>query len=168
MWVKPMVFHHGEVICLHEGKALEDGRYQHTLMLEVTAQHHFTHRLSDNLPNRFRFVHREIGAPQPISATSLFSDEQYLARTWQHVVAQKQGERQMLWIDGKLSAERSNPAALRNKVHVLVGQVYPDSTYRRFVGQIDEVAIYDRCLSLKEVQGHIKAAGRSVAAEKSD
>ncbi|WP_442508694.1 LamG domain-containing protein [Novipirellula sp. SH528] len=165
MWVKPQLFHHGEVFCMHATEGLADGRYPHTMMLETTAQHYFTHRLSDSPANRFRFVHRALRSDEPISVTSLFSGNQYQARLWQHVVSQKQGSRQMLWINGQLSAEHSNPAPLTENVQILVGQVYPTSVYRRFVGQIDEVAIYDRCLPPKELRSHIKAAGRSVASE---
>ena len=163
MWVKPLLFHHGEVLCLYDPLELTDGRYQHAMMLETTAQHQFTHRLSNSPANRFRFVHRRLGEPQPISATSLFAEHAYRARGWQHVVAQKQGNRQMLWVDGQLSAERENPASLAENVQILVGQVYPNSAFRRFVGQIDEIAIYDRCLTPTEMHKHIKAAGRAVA-----
>jgi hypothetical protein len=165
MWVKPLLFHHGEVICLHAGEPLEDGRYAHTMMLESVAQHFFTHRLSGLPENRFRFVHRKLRSNEPIQATSLFAEHEYQARVWQHVVAQKKGDRQMLFIDGQLSAEQSNPALLTGNVQILVGQVYPNSVYRRFVGQIDEVAIYERCLSPKELRGHIRAAGRKVASK---
>ena len=162
LWVKPQLFHHGEVICLHDKEALEDGRHQHTLMLEVTAQHYFTHRLSKSPSNRFRFVHRKLDDPKPISATNLFAEQPYEPRVWQHVVAQKKGDRQMLWIDGVLSGERDNPVPLTDNVGILVGQVYPNSVYRRFVGQVDEIAIYERCLTQQEMRQHIKAAGRSV------
>ena len=168
MWVKPQLYHHGEVICLHALEALADGRYPHTLMIETTAQHHFTHRLSDKPADRFRFVNRALRSSQPISVTSSFSDQRYQARVWQHVVAQKNGQRQLLWVDGQLSSEAVNPAPLTENVQILIGQVYPDSSYRRFVGQIDEVAIYDRCLPPEELQEHIRAAGRSVATTASD
>ncbi|MCM2374189.1 LamG domain-containing protein [Aporhodopirellula aestuarii] len=163
LWVKPQLYHHGEVICLHEQEELEDGRHQHTMMLEVTTKHHFTHRLSDSAPNRFRFVHRQLGAPQPISATSLFAEQPYEPRVWQHVVAQKKGDRQLLWVNGQIAAERINPVPLSKNVQILVGQVYPNSEYRRFAGQIDEIAIYDRALSSQEIRTHIRAAGRSIA-----
>ena len=74
----------------------------------------------------------------------------------------------MLWINGQLSAEHSNPPPLSENVQILVGQVYPTSVYRKFVGQIDEVAIYDRCLPPSELRKHIKAAGRPVASDQSD
>ncbi len=166
MWVKPQLFHHGEVICLHAPDALKDGRYPHTMMLETTAQHYFTHRLSDHPPNRFRFVHRALRSNEPIAVTSLFTKNAYQARVWQHVVTQKKGNRQLLWIDGQLSAEHTNRAPLTENVQILVGQVYPSSSYRRFVGQIDEVAIYDRCLPAQEIRMHIKASGRSIAKDK--
>lgn len=163
LWVKPQLYHHGEVICLHALEPKEDGRFPHTMMLETIAQHFFTHRLKDLRPNRFRFVHRALRSNAPIDVTSLLSEQRYEARAWQHVVAQKKGNRQLLWLDGQLSAEHPNPAPLTDNVQILVGQVYPDSSYRRFVGQIDEVAIYDRCLTQQELRKHIKAAGRRVA-----
>jgi hypothetical protein len=163
VWVKPLLLHHGEVICLHDVNPLDDGRYQHTMMLETVAQHYFTNRLKGLPVNRFRFVHRKFGEVLPISATSLFAEKEYQARVWQHVVTQRRGGRQMLWIDGQLAAEHPNPAPLSENAQVLVGQVYPDSLYRRFVGQIDEIAIYDRALTPLEMRTHIRAAGRKVA-----
>lgn len=163
LWVKPQLYHHGEVLCLHQKEELEDGRHQHTMMLEVTAKHYFTHRLSESAPNRFRFVHRELGATQPISDTSLFAEETYEPRVWQHVVAQKKGNRQILWVDGQIAAERINAVPLSEHVQILVGRVYPNSEYRRFAGQIDEIAIYDRALSPEEIRKHIRAAGRKIA-----
>lgn len=160
MWVKPLLFHHGEVLCLHAVQPLDDGRYPHTMMLETTAQHYFSHRLSDSPANRFRFVHRQLSSVDPISATSMFSENEYRSRVWQHVVTQKKGDQQLLWIDGKLSAAQPNSQPLTDGVQVLIGQVYPTSVYRRFVGQIDEVAIYDRCLTPEELREHIKAANR--------
>jgi hypothetical protein len=164
LWVKPQLYHHGEVICLHDAEALNDGRYPHTMMLESIAQHFFTHKLKNLEPNRFRFVHRTLRSSEPIAATSLLSRQQYQARIWQHVVAQKSENRQLLWVDGRLAAETTNLAPLSENVQILVGQVYPTSAYRRFVGQVDEIAIYDRCLTPQEFRKHIHAAGRSVAA----
>ncbi|EMI57290.1 hypothetical protein RSSM_01277 [Rhodopirellula sallentina SM41] len=163
LWVKPQLYHHGELLCLHDPLVLKDGRYQHTMMLEVTAKHYFTHRLSESEPNRIRFVHRALGETQPISATNIFSETTYEARMWQHVVAQKKDNSQRLWLNGQIVAERQNPVPLNANVQLLVGRVYPDSEYRRFVGQIDEVAVYDRAITKDEIQRHIEAAGRSVA-----
>ncbi len=131
-------------------------------MLEVVARHYFTHRLKDHPPNRYRFVHRELESTETIWATNLFASEPYQARIWQHVVVQKKGDRQLLWVNGELSAERENGAPLSTGVQILVGQVYPDSTYRSFIGQIDEIAIYDRCLSPEELHSHLRAAGRTI------
>jgi hypothetical protein len=168
LWIKPQLYHHGEVICLHDVEPLEDGRYPHTMMLESIAQHFFTHKLKNLEPNRFRFVHRSLNSNSPIDTTSMLSRQQYQARIWQHVVAQKKDNRQLLWVDGRLAAEATNPAPLSENAQILVGQVYPTSAYRRFVGQVDEIAIYDRCLTPQEFRKHIHAAGRSVAAADSN
>lgn len=162
-WVKPQLYHHGEIICLHSTEPLDDGRYPHTMMLESIAHHfHSSSILKGLLPNRFRLVHRSLGSSAPINMTDILSKSAYHARVWQHVVSQSKGERKMLWVDGKLSAELINPAPLSANVKILVGQVYPDSSYRKFIGQIDEVAIYDRCLAPNEIRAHIKAAGRTI------
>ncbi|SMP78295.1 Concanavalin A-like lectin/glucanases superfamily protein [Neorhodopirellula lusitana] len=168
LWVKPQLFHHGEVLCLYSPAQLPDGRYQHTMMLETTAQHYFTHRLTNSAPNRFRYMHRKLGDTQSLSATSLFADKEYESRAWQHIVAQKEGSHQKLWINGRLEAEHESPYPLNNHVKVLIGQIYPSSVYRKFVGQIDEVALYDRCLSLDEMRSHIKAANRLVVLNEED
>jgi hypothetical protein len=162
LWVKPQLLHHGEVLCLHEVNPLKNGRHQHTVMLETVAQHFYSNRLSGSPSNRFRFVHRPLGASLPISATSLFAGEPYQPRVWQHVVAMKKKDRQTLWVDGQLSAERVNRAQLDENTQILLGQVYPGVAIRRFVGQIDEVAIYDHCLTPQEMRKHIRAAGRPV------
>ena len=68
------------------------------------------------------------------------------------------------------SCRRSNSTRshLNTDMQIVVGQLYIERTERRFIGQIDEVAIYDRCLSPHDLRRHIKAAGRSVAPAESD
>lgn len=158
-WVKPQLFHHGEVLCLHGPQSGPNGGYPHTFMLETTARQDFARVVVSGPKNRFRFIHRALDADEPIMDASLFAEDSYQARVWQHVVAQTKDGKQMLWIDGNLSAEIDNPVPLTANVQILVGQVYPDSSRRRFVGQIDEVAIYDRCITPQEIKAHIHAAG---------
>lgn len=164
MWVKPELYHHGEMFCMHEKEPLEDGRYAHTLMLESLAQH--WHSLLENLqPNRFRFVHRTPASGFVTDGSNLVAEPVYQVRIWQHLVAQKKGDQVLLWLDGQLTAELTDLAPLSKDMQVIIGQLYADRAERRFVGQIDEVAIYDRCLTPAELHRHIEAAGRKVADE---
>jgi hypothetical protein len=164
MWVKPELYHHGEMLCMHERRQDEDGRYSHSMMIETLVQH-WDNALEDFQPHRFRFVHRTPASRVVTDGSNLVAGQTYKVRAWQHLVAQKQGDRMSFWIDGRLTAEQSDPHLLNEKLQIVIGQLYLTRTERRFVGQIDEVAIYDHCLSPDELRRHIEAAGRSVEVE---
>jgi hypothetical protein len=167
LWSKPELYHHGELFCMHESEPLKDGRYSHTLMLEVLAQH-WRNPLQVYPPNRLRFVHRSPATGDVLDGSNLIADKPYLVRTWQHLAAQKKDGRVFLWIDGKLSTEQPDPEPLDENMRLVIGQLYSTRSERRFVGQIDEVAIYDRCLTPQELRDHIKAAGRAVAPKQTE
>ncbi|KAA1259844.1 hypothetical protein LF1_23810 [Rubripirellula obstinata] len=167
MWVKPELYHHGEMFCMHEPVKEEDGRYSHSMMIETLVQH-WKNPLEDFRPHRFRFVHRTPSSGVVTDGSNLVGGQPYQVRTWQHLAAQKQGDRVSLWIDGRLAIEQLDPDLLNENLQIVIGQLYLTRTERRFVGQIDEVAIYDRCLSPEELRGHIIAAGRSVAVVESN
>jgi hypothetical protein len=162
MWLKPQLFHHGEFFCMHERDQQDDGRYSHSLICETIAQH-WKNDLETLPPNRIRFVHRTPASGVVLEGSTLVSGEPYQARVWQHVVAQKSGDQLMLWLDGHLSCQLRSSDPLVANAQLLIGQLYISKNQRRFVGQIDEVAIYDRCLSREEIRGHIEASGRKVA-----
>lgn len=164
MWVKPELYHHGEILCMHEVRQKKDGRYSHGMMLESLAQHWHT-ALQNLQPNRFRFVHRTPASGAVLEGSNMVADQPYQVRTWQHLVATKQGDRVSLWLDGRMAAEQSDLGLLEKDLHIVIGQLYTTRNERRFVGQIDEVAVYDRCLSAEELQSHIEAAGRFVSSE---
>lgn len=162
MWVKPELYHHGEAFCMHAPAAKKDGRYSHSLMLETLARH-WRNPLEKLPPNRFRFVHRAPASGEVTEGSNLTAGKPYQVRTWQHLVAQKRGETVSLWLDGRISSEQFEPKDLVPGMQVVLGQLYISRSERRFVGQLDEIALYDRCLSQQELRGHIRAAGRSVA-----
>jgi hypothetical protein len=70
-----------------------------------------------------------------------------------------------LFIDGKLVGKTKESTKLPDGLYVLMGQLYPRSAYlndevtsRLFVGELDEVALYDRALSESEIQQHFQLA----------
>jgi len=164
MWIKPRLFHEGDFFCLVDPNQLENRRRAHGMLLETLAQH-WNFEQEELRPNRIRFVHRTPPSNRPFTGSNLISKSAYSARTWQHIAAQKQGDQLRLWLDGELVATASDPTPLHPNMQILIGQIYPTEIFRRFVGQIDEVAIYERCLPPEELHEHIIAAGRSINPE---
>lgn len=164
LWVKPELYHHGEVLCMHERLPKEDGRYPHAMLIETLASlaPHWKVKFDDVRSNAFRFLHRTPASGSVLEGSNLASNQPYKVRTWQHLAAVKKDGRMSIWLDGTLSAEQADPSPLNKNMQIVIGQLYLSKPERRFVGQIDEVAIYDRCLPPEELQLHIKAAGRQV------
>ncbi|TWT97336.1 LamG domain-containing protein [Neorhodopirellula pilleata] len=164
-WFKPELYHHGEMLCMHQREQFDDGRYSHTLMLESLMEH-WRNPLRVYQPNRIRFVHRSPASGEVTEGSNLIADRPYPVRTWQHLVAQKNGEQLMLWLDGRLADEKTDSRPLEAKMQFVIGQLYLTRAERRFVGQIDEIAIYDRCLTSEEIRGHMKAAGKAASVKR--
>jgi hypothetical protein len=132
-------------------------RFLHTFLVEVTAQKRQTlHR-----PASVRFVHRW---PLDVKVEyNAYSEDPYVPLRWHHVVAQKNGDRMELYLDGVparvLPLESDYPTLSCNLV---VGRRTPESENpkdsRSFVGRLDELAIYDHPLSAGEVLGHFRLA----------
>lgn len=161
MWIKPELFHHGEVLCLHDRQQKSNGRFDHSLMLECLAQH-WVNPLEAFPKNCFRFVHRTPASGDVLDGSNLVSKDPYQVRTWQHLACCKNGSKVSLWINGELVAEQDDSTELAKDSHIVVGQLYVTRSLRRFIGQLDDIAIYDRCLSQTELETHVRAAGRPV------
>lgn len=160
-WAKPQLYHHGEMICLVDPVERREGRHDQALLLETFAREWF-YALKVLGPNRIRFNHRTPPSGLVLDGKNLVSEDQYQVRVWQHVVARKSGDKLSLWIDGNLAAEHEDETPLPANMQILIGQLYPTKNYRPYVGQIDEVAFYDRALSKQEIRNHIRASGRRV------
>ena len=137
------------------GERLPDSRYAHGLLLEVGARHWRT--LRHISPNRVRFVHRAPATADHYDGTHVISEQAYEARMWQHLVAQKRDEDVELWVDGERILSKGEPNPLPAEMRIVIGQLYPHLNHRPFVGQIDEVAVYERALRDEEIQAHLRA-----------
>jgi hypothetical protein len=132
-------------------------QYVHTFFVELTARD----RQSLYKPASVRFLHR-----WPLDITigdNLMSQHLYIPRRWHHVVAQKNGNRMELYLDGE--PDHSMPLEIDHPTlscRLLVGRRTPDLAYlhdlRPFVGRFDELAIYDHPLSAREVRHHFQLA----------
>jgi hypothetical protein len=104
---------------------------------------------------------------------NIYSQRPYVPYRWHHVVGQTNRGRMELYLDGEpvysLPADLSHPTA---PCQVLLGRLSTvpldktdDSRWfygRPFIGQLDEVALYDHPLSAEEVRRHHRAATQRV------
>jgi hypothetical protein len=88
-----------------------------------------------------------------------------MVRTWQHVAAIKDGSEMRLYHNGQAVASRDDPRTLGRSLRVLMGQLFPRSPYikdevtsRLFVGELDEVALYDHALSAAQLKERVDLA----------
>ncbi len=133
------------------------GRHVHTFLVELTAHD----RGSLFKPASVRFLHR-----WPLDTrigNNIVSEGLYIPRRWHHLVAQKNGDRLELFLDGEpdhtMPLEPDHPTTA---CRLVVGRRTPDpfesQDPRPFVGRIDELAIYDHPLTAEEVRSHYRLA----------
>ena len=85
---------------------------------------------------------------------------------WQHVVAQHTGKSHIYYINGELAGEFDGKDALpglKDKESVMIARSHEGS--REFEGVIDEVKIWNRVLSEKEVNHHMTVGKGQVSVE---
>ncbi len=154
VWIKPSHYHVGAVVSLVGDPEPETGVIPHGMLLELggsgrmpTAVHH---------PGRIRFLHRSPASDDRDAGTSCYSVDSYALRRWQHLVAVKDGSTMKLYINGQLAGEGEDTNKLPTGLRLLVGRLYPNSSssVRPFIGQLDELAIYDRALTPEEIAKH--------------
>jgi hypothetical protein len=144
----------GALVSLVGERDEHTGVIPHGMLLELggsgrmpTAVHH---------PGRIRFLHRSPASDDRELGTSCYSEEPYTLRRWQHLVAVKEGSAMRLYMNGQLVGEGEDAKELPRGLRLLIGRLYPNSprSVRPFIGQLDELAVYDRALSLKEIAEH--------------
>jgi hypothetical protein len=103
-------------------------------------------------------VHRDPPSRDVSVGKSCLSTKRYRLRRWQHVVAVKQGSEMRLYLDGELVGQDRVETQLASRLSLVVGQ--PQSDAPRdfwFIGQLDELALYDHALTQDEVLTHYQA-----------
>jgi hypothetical protein len=159
-WVKPTYFHHGALISLIQWSTTESPLDRHRFLLELVGPcpgvPSSILRSAEVHPGRIRFIHQ---------ATEFYSESPYRARAWQHIAAVRNGSRMRLYSDGKVVATAEDPIQLGSGLRVMMGQLFPRNPYikdelsaRLFVGELDEVALYDRAIADVEILQHVQLA----------
>lgn len=144
-WVKASHFHRCTLMSFVQ-KDPNASKEKHGLLLELCGPFYGLYG------NSVRFLHRN--PPGESGGVECFSTKDYHVRAWQHLVAVKEGPTMRIYLNGKLVAEDFDSTPLISGLSLIVGRLYSSDTVRPFVGQLDELAIYDRALSEEQVQRH--------------
>jgi hypothetical protein len=109
-----------------------------------------------------RFLHR--WPPGGKGGVSIQNGTTYQLYRWHHLVAQGNGDRMELYLDGVLTrSEPLDPDRATTPCRMLVGRLLtthqnaPEKN-RPLIGRVDELALYDRPLSAEEVATHFQLA----------
>src|SRR4051794_20590792 len=151
------------MISLVGNTPMPSGTPPHGMLLELggtgkipTATHH---------PGCIRFLHRSPASDT--LGTSCYSKSPYTLRKWQHVVATKDGAKMRLYVNGELAAEGEDASELPSGLRLLVGRLYPSQGVRPFIGQLDELALYNRALRPQEITAHYRLVRPALADQSS-
>jgi len=132
--------------------------------LDLPEKHYFLLQLMDRSqrwlhPNgSIRFLHRS--PPGGGGGVNAFADHPYVPGRWHHLVAQKNGTRLELYLNGRLAGEAvADPDDTAGAFRLLLGRLKQSQKVkltdaRPFVGRLDELALYEHPLTPAEIARH--------------
>jgi hypothetical protein len=152
-WAKPSHYHRGILVALFD---LANPPERSGLFIETQRDD----KLSTDRPGTIRFTER---IPLGVRNTSnCISTELYGVRRWQHIVAVNQKASIFLYVDGRQVGEGKSKNAMIGGLSLAIGRHITKNEFP-FVGQFDELSLYDRPLSAAEIKEHynaVKEAGK--------
>lgn len=137
----------------------------HQFLLELTSKD----RGTLHQPASIRFLHR--CPPGTGGGDNLYSHNLYIPFRWHHIVGQVNGDRMELVMDGEPTPPLSvDPEDTDQPSQFLLGRLSTVPKHgtlweRPLVGRMDEVAIYDRPLTIEEIRRHHRLGPRANRAE---
>jgi hypothetical protein len=153
-WVKPSHYHLGSLVSFVEHSSESDHDGLHGMLLELGGPLNTPTTIEHS--GRVRFLHRSPASSDAELGTSCFSNSPYELRRWEHVVAVKDGSEMRLYVNGEQVASADDNTKLPPNLIVIIGQLDRHRNWRRFAGQLDELAIYNRALSDAEIEEHFQ------------
>jgi hypothetical protein len=147
LWVKPQRFADAELVLGYDGEGSNETA---SLALSLLGEGNET-----TPEKRLRFLHRN--PPGPEDGVNAFSEATYALQRWHYLVAVKRGAEMSLYVNGKLVGSASDPTSLGRAQHLLIGRLATEfksepQPPRQLVGDLDEIAIYNRALSEEVIQ----------------
>lgn len=163
-WVKPSYVHCGGCVSLVSGSSIDDEpvRTVSTLEFQGSPRLPNVNNLGIRNPVTVRFIANDLiyakDETRGMGGSTCFSKKRYRIRRWQHVVVVKDHASIQVYLDGKFAGKGWDENPLPRNSRVAVGNDTIERLNQRyFVGQIDEVAIYDRPLTEEEIASHYEA-----------
>jgi hypothetical protein len=169
LWVKPNHIHSSAVVSMC-GSDPVTGLEAHAYMLELqnSGRQPVRGKFSQEHPFSVRYLHRSPPNRSSMKGTSCFSKDFYSVRRWQHMTTVKRGDEMQLFVDGKLSASTKDDTQLIQGLYLLLGRQFKIDNVFQFIGQMDELAIYNRALSEEEILNHFSKIDWSKSQQKVD
>ena len=163
LWFLPEAIDHASLVSM---PAPQDTN-NHRFFLEMGSRNRHT----VHTPAAVRFLDR--WPPGQEGGHNIYSTPHYVPYRWHHLVGQRNGNRMELFLDGEPTYSSSiDPARATVACQVLLGRLstvtskvredYRLVFSRPFVGRLDEVALYDRPLSIEEIRRHHRLATQRV------
>jgi hypothetical protein len=153
LWLKPSHVHNGSIVSMAVQLPTEM-RQRNALYLQLCGPNQTE---PAHQRNRIRFLHRDPPSTSSATGTSCYARDPYLVRRWQHVAAVKDAAQMRVYIDGELVSLQRDETTLASQLDLIVGQAGKFRRTHPFIGQLDELAIYDRALSQDELKFHRRA-----------
>ena len=148
-WVSPDSFHWATLISVVPDEIVP--RNLHMSLIELPYKCSLVYP-----PGSFRFLVRH--PPTTNGGTNLFTEGDCTPGLWHHLVAIKTPDGMKLYLNGELARQFAEPAGSDNEAYrFFVGQLYEGLIDRQLSGAIDEVAVYLRPLTDKEIAEHFRA-----------
>jgi hypothetical protein len=152
LWMKPSHSHCGGLVTMNVRRESEKADPGAFCLLTWRSGRQF-----------LRYLHRDPPGLDPKVGTDCSSNVPYRRRRWQHVAAVKRGPEMELYLDGKLVGTKHDETSLAQHLCIIVGtsgiprEGVPVIRQFKFIGQLDELAIYGRALEHDEIKQHIDA-----------
>ena len=90
-----------------------------------------------------------------------YSNELYALRRWQHVVVVKGESTMQTYLNGKVIGQCKGSKTMMKNMYLVVGRPFPSFNNYQYVGQLDELSVYDRALTAKEISKHYDAVEKA-------
>jgi hypothetical protein len=156
LWLMAEEYNHSTIVALLA--PIDNDAFGHITLLELLACGRYPFPPAPSV----RFLHR--WPPGAKGGVSVQNGIVYNLYRWHHLVAQGNGDRMELYMDGVLTRSQPlDPARSTAPCRVLLGRLLATNqkapeTYRPLVGRLDELALYDHPLSGEEVLRHYQLA----------
>jgi hypothetical protein len=152
VWIKPSHFQNAAVVGLISPGPSTATHENHAMLIELGGPDQLVYTAA--LANSLRYLLRDPPSEDANNEYGQSVQNVYQVRRWQHVVYVKHKDRIELYLNGEKIATDECSGQIAAAQTLVCGTLYLSRVTRPFVGQLDELAIYEHALSEQEVKDH--------------